>query len=106
MLCASHNAYTARQVFGEAFITEKRAARAKREKAALEESLKPDVFDKIQGALCAMGFRQREVARVMATLRREQTASEPEALLRAALNRLTPTPAQSARGSPAASFQD
>jgi Holliday junction resolvasome RuvABC DNA-binding subunit len=94
--CRGHNAYTARQVFGEAFIAEKRAARAKRQKPRTEESPpKPDVFDKVQLALCKLGFRQRDVSLVIANLRREQVAPEPEPLLRAALNRLTPAPERS-----------
>jgi hypothetical protein len=93
LLCSAHNAYTARQVFGEAFIEQKRAARAKRVPP------EPDIFDQVHFALCHMGFRQREVQRVLADLRRERATPEVEPLLRAALSALTPIP-RSARASP------
>jgi hypothetical protein len=96
LLCSAHNAYTARQVFGEAFIEQKRAECAKRPP---ESPPKPDVFDKVQFALREMGFGQREVQRVLADLRREQATLEVEPLLRAALSALTPTP-RSARAYP------
>ena len=79
--CSAHNAHTARQVFGEAFIDAKRAQRA---------PPVPDIFDKLKFALCEMGFGQREVKRVLADLQREQAAPEAEPLLRAALSALTP----------------
>jgi Holliday junction resolvasome RuvABC DNA-binding subunit len=90
---SAHNAYAARQVFGEAFIAEKRAAHAKRAPP------KPDVFDKVHFALCEMGFRQREVKRVLTDLRCEHSEAEAEPLLRAALSALTPA-TRSPGGSP------
>ena len=91
VLCSAHNHYTARQVFGEAFIAERRARRARRDKPREPASPpKPDAFAKILSALCKMGFRQRDAARVMAELERENAAPELEPLLRAALGRLTP----------------
>jgi hypothetical protein len=96
LYCSAHNAYTARQVFGAAFIEHKRAERAKR--APPESTPTPDVFDKVQFALREMGFGQREVQRVLADVRREQATPEVEPLLRAALNVLTPMP-RSARAS-------
>jgi hypothetical protein len=97
LYCSAHNAYAARQVFGEAFIEQKRAERARR--APDEVPPKPDVFDKVQFALRELGFGQREVQRVLADVRREQATPEVEPLLRSALNALTPTQ-RSARASP------
>jgi hypothetical protein len=84
------------QVFGEAFIAEKRAARA--DQVSPEQRPQPDVFDKVHFALCEMGFRQREVERVLSDLRREHSEAETEPLLRAASSALTP--ARICRGSP------
>jgi Holliday junction resolvasome RuvABC DNA-binding subunit len=81
----------ARQMFGDAFIAKKRAARVKREQPGTDESPpKPDVFNKVLLALSKLGFRRRDVSHVIASLRREEVAPEPAPLLRAALNRLTP----------------
>ena len=91
LFCNAHNAYSARQVFGEAFIAEKRAERAARDKPAVSEApAKPDLFAKVQFALCKMGFREREVRQVLIVLRREPAELEAEPLLRAALALLTP----------------
>jgi hypothetical protein len=95
LLCSAHQSHTARQVFGEAFIEAKRAARAKPKKpATAEDCPKPDVFDKVLGALCRMGFRKSQAAPVMARLRGEHVKPEFEPLIRAALDLLTP-PARS-----------
>ena len=91
LLCDAHNAYTARQVFGEVFIAEKRAERAARSQApepAAPE--KPDLFTKVQFALCKMEFREREVRKALTVLRRDRAVLELEPLLRAALSLLTP----------------
>jgi hypothetical protein len=91
LFCKAHNAYTARQVFGEAFIAEKRAKRAARAVPVVAEApARPDLFAKVQFALCRMGFREREVRQVLAVLRREPAELEAEPLLRAALVLLTP----------------
>ena len=91
LFCSAHNAFSARQVFGEAFIAEKRAQRAARDKpAVLEAPARPDLFAKVQFALCKMGFREREVRQVLMVLRREPAELEAEPLLRAALALLTP----------------
>jgi len=95
LLCEAHNAHTARQVFGEAFIAEKRAQRA----ACLEAPephapAKPDLFTKVQFALCKMGFRERDVRKALTVLRRKPTELEAEPLLRAALALLTPATAR------------
>lgn len=91
LLCAAHNAHSARQVFGDAFIAEKREQRATRAEPEIPEApAKPDHFAKVQFALCKMGFRQREVRHALTALRREPGELEVESLLRAALNVLTP----------------
>ena len=78
-------------MFGEAFIEAKRAARSKRKQpATAEDSSRPDVFDKVLGALCRMGFRKSQVAPVMARLRGEPVEPEFEPLIRAALELLPP----------------
>jgi hypothetical protein len=94
LLCGAHQGYTARKVFGETFIEEKRAERRKRnepEKPVTPEPLpKPDVFDQVLGALCGMGFPKRKAAAVMAQLELEQAEPEAVPLIRAAVDRLTP----------------
>jgi hypothetical protein len=91
-LCASRNAFTARQVFGEDFIAEKRTQRAARAETPAEEApAKPDLFAKLQVALCKMGFRERDVRKALAHLAREPGELEAEPLLRAALGLLTPS---------------
>jgi len=89
ILCRAHNAHTARQVFGEDFMAAKYAEREKPK--PLESPPEPDVFAKAHIALCNLDFRQRDVKRVLAVLRREQPALEIAPLLRAALALLTPT---------------
>jgi Holliday junction resolvasome RuvABC DNA-binding subunit len=91
LLCAAHNAYTARQVFRERLITEKLAERAARSQAPEPGApAKPDLFTKVQFALCKMGFRERDVRKALTVLRREPVELEVEPLLRAALSLLTP----------------
>ena len=88
LLCRAHNAHTARQVFGEEFLAEKRAARDRPPEP--ESPPKPDVFGKVLFALCNLGFRRKDVASVLSALRQEHAELDPEPLLRAALNLLTP----------------
>jgi len=91
LLCKPHNFHTARQVFGEEFIAEKRARRAKRDKPAEPDSpQKPDVFSKVLFALCNLGFRRKDATRVLSELRKDEREPEVEPLLRDALNLLTP----------------
>ena len=93
VFCKAHNAHSARQVFGEAFINEKRAQRAARaEPASPDVPSKPDLFEKVKVALCKMGFRERDLRQALTALRRERADFEPEPLLRAALGLLTPAP--------------
>jgi hypothetical protein len=91
ILCSAHNAHTARKVFGEAFIAEKRAQGRARSKAPEQRALaKPDLFTTVEFALCKMGFRERDVRKALAVLHRDEAGLELEPLLRAALGLLTP----------------
>jgi hypothetical protein len=98
MLCASHNAHTARRVFGEGHI-ENKIAEAKQ-----VEERRPDrgpasppkaaavqgpVYDQVLSALVSMGFRRELSRRALAALPPD---AEPrvEPMLRAALAALTP----------------
>jgi 5-methylcytosine-specific restriction endonuclease McrA len=97
LLCSSHNAHTARQVFGVAHIEKKCAERA--QPAAAPSAPKVDKIEpdpraqtetKVSWALCNMGFAKRQVREAMAELRRQDVAPEPELLLRASLALLVP----------------
>jgi 5-methylcytosine-specific restriction endonuclease McrA len=88
LLCASHNAYTARQVFGQEHISKKRREAKERIGRA-----KTDVFAKVSFALKNMGFRRSQVTRVITELREAQIEPEVEPLVRAALARLAPASA-------------
>jgi hypothetical protein len=91
LLCKPHNLHTARQVFGEEFLADKRTLRtAPAEPAEPEPPPKPDVFGKLLFALCNLGFRRKDVTRALSTLRLDQKEPELEPLLRAALTLLTP----------------
>jgi 5-methylcytosine-specific restriction endonuclease McrA len=92
LLCSSHNARTARQVFGEAHIEKKRRERKPHdvpEKPAQSDSREP-VETKVSSALCKMGFRKHEVVQAVGKLRTSQIEPKPESLLRAALALLVP----------------
>ena len=93
VFCMAHNAHSARRVFGEKFIAEKRKQRAARAEPAIPEApAKPDLFEKVKFALCKMGFRERDVRQALTVLHRERADIEAEPLLRAALGLLTPAP--------------
>lgn len=87
LLCAAHNAHSARKVFGEAHIE---AKRAERQASAARERLQDDPYAKVHAALRTMGFREPELRRVLGELRQSQVAPELEPLLRAALELLAP----------------
>jgi len=91
LLCSGHNALAARQVFGEAFIADKLRERAACIEPAQQAPVKPDLFAKVQVALCKMGFRERDVRQALTVLRREPRELQAGPLLRAALALLTPT---------------
>jgi hypothetical protein len=91
LLCSAHNAHTARRVFGEAFIAEKRALRELSNEQEAEHDLPlTDNFAKVQSALMKLGFRRQEASRVLNQLRQTQADAGLEPLLRAALRLLTP----------------
>jgi hypothetical protein len=91
LLCSSHNAHTARQVFGAAHIDKKRMERAQCAiSGAGPEDRREQNETKVFSALCHMGFRKAQVRQVMAELRQRQIAPEPEPLLRAGLALLVP----------------
>ncbi len=101
LLCASHNAHSARRVFGEAHIETKRRDRAGHG-TSTERVVEVEVMDdeqarsreqtagKVCSALSNMGFRKHEVSEAMAKLRGSAVASGPTPLLRAALALLVP----------------
>ncbi|HMJ10370.1 MAG TPA: hypothetical protein VK524_03135, partial [Polyangiaceae bacterium] len=95
LLCASHNAHSARKVFGKAHIEKKRRDRAQRSVPAQvrphpQPAEREQVEAKVSLSLCKMGFRKREAFPVLAELRARQVAPEPEPLLRASLALLVP----------------
>ena len=76
LLCAAHNAQSARKVFGEEHIEKKRRERA--ERAHTE--------GKVRSALCQLGFRKPEVARVLAEVGARQGQDfAPQPVLHACL---------------------
>jgi hypothetical protein len=95
LLCKAHNAYTARQVFGERHIAKKRREARKRTKRVepMCGAEPMDVFAKVSFALKDMGFSRAQVTRVLADLRDDGIEPKVEPLVRAALFRLAPAPA-------------
>jgi hypothetical protein len=79
LLCAAHNAHAARKVFGEEHVEAKRAEREKN-----------DLLSKVHKALRKLGFSEAEVCPVLRDLKDTEFATDPESLLRAALNHLVP----------------
>ena len=71
LLCKAHNAYRAREVFGEAHIAKKQA-----EDKACSKAL---------SALTNLGFRSKQAKQAIARVRHEGVAVDVEPLLRAAL---------------------
>ncbi|HEY6557483.1 MAG TPA: HNH endonuclease [Polyangiaceae bacterium] len=100
LLCSSHNAHTARQVFGEAHIEKKRRERKPRDVPAKQAEVRPTdaaqsdsrelIETKVCSALCKMGFRKHEVVKAVGKLRARAIEPKPESLLRAALALLVP----------------
>ncbi|HEY6557174.1 MAG TPA: HNH endonuclease [Polyangiaceae bacterium] len=100
LLCSTHNAHTARQVFGEAHIEKKRRERKPRDVLAKQAEVRPTdaaqsdsrelIETKVCSALCKMGFRKHEVVQAVRKLRARQIEPKPESLLRAALALLVP----------------
>jgi hypothetical protein len=106
LLCAAHNAHTARRVFGEAFIASRLEARERRTTRIddVATSWGPEshkapsqsgVFDKVRSALTHLGFPPRLVTSTLLRLHSEHPELAFEPLIRAALNLLTPYPSSS-----------
>jgi hypothetical protein len=99
LLCSGHNGYTAREVYGAAYVARKRAERASARKRAERvsackraEPIEPttSAIEQARFALCRLGFGRAEVARVLALLDVESAELDAAGLVRAALVHLTP----------------
>jgi 5-methylcytosine-specific restriction endonuclease McrA len=95
LLCASHNAHTARQVFGDAYIENKRHERVQTAAPESAAPLKSPVEREqpeaqVCAALCSMGFPKQQASKALAQVRARQVPAEPEQLLRASLALLVP----------------
>ena len=101
LLCPAHNAYRARQAFGEEHIRKKVAeARARREANSAPATPavppmdavepEPEVFDKVLAALVRSGFKRPEARRALEQVGMRGVEPRPEPVLRAALTVLTP----------------
>jgi hypothetical protein len=101
LLCQGHNAYRARQVFGEEHIQDKISeARALREAnstppapatspaPAVEPA--PNVYDKVLFALVHAGFKRKAARQAVEHVRARGVEPQPEPLLRAAISVLCP----------------
>ena len=96
LLCAGHNAHTARQVFGEAYIENKRSERVQTAGAEPPAEREPSARAgcaieqerteaNVRTALCKMGFQKQQASQALAQARVRQVPTEPEQLLRASL---------------------
>ena len=99
LLCQGHNAFRARQVFGEKHIQNKIAeARARHETNSVPEetpappepAAAPDVFEKVRSRLVRLGFKRAEARAAVEQVRMREVEPRPEPLLRAAIAVLTP----------------
>ncbi|MBI3200745.1 MAG: hypothetical protein HYZ29_04310 [Myxococcales bacterium] len=88
LLCSSHNAHRARQVFGEEHVARKVAeARTRRKPSGVPVG---EVFEKVLAALTHSGFKRREARRAVEEVCRRGVEPRPEPVLRAALAVLVP----------------
>src|SRR6187399_1933322 len=97
--CAPHNAYTAREAFGQALLERKRAQRKRAAKAKDEATTGTrgaravDVNERALSALVRLGFGRAQVVHVLSALGAESVESGGQdvvGLVRAALVQLTP----------------
>jgi hypothetical protein len=88
LLCAGHNRYTAREVFGVAYVEQKRTERVETAERAERAMNAPE---RARSALWRLGFGRAEVARVLETVAAQSAELDAAALVRAALVLLTPT---------------
>ena len=89
LLCSSHNALRAREVFGEDQIRKKIAEAT--EKKQGPDTPRDESSEKIQAALVRLGFRTAKARRAVEQARARGVEPGLEPLLRAALAELTPT---------------
>jgi hypothetical protein len=96
LLCAGHNRYTAREVFGLAHLERKRTERGGRAKRdePVEHGERGEratnASDRALSALCRLGFARAEVARALDTLKATSGEVDAAELVRAAVALLTP----------------
>jgi len=98
--CAPHNAYTAREEFGQALLERKRAQRKRARAKAKDEATTGtrgaravDVNERALSALVRLGFGRAQVVHVLSALGAESVESggqDVAGLVRAALVQLTP----------------
>src|SRR6188472_4545144 len=98
--CAPHNAYTAREAFGQALLERKRAQRKRARAKAKDEATTGtrgaravDVNERALSALVRLGFGRAQVVHVLSALEGESVESggqDVAGLVRAALVQLTP----------------
>ena len=99
--CAPHNAYTAREEFGQALLERKRAQRKRacanakgKANAEATAGARParaaDVNERALSALLRLGFGRTQVVRVLSALEAESGGQDVAGLVRAAVVQLTP----------------
>lgn len=100
LLCQAHNAFRAREVFGEEHIQQK-IAEARARHAAHSAPVEgpeppdpaaraaPDVFEKVRSGLVRLGFKRAQAEQAVQQVRVRGVEPRPEPLLRAAIALLT-----------------
>jgi hypothetical protein len=91
LLCSSHNALRAREVFGEDHIRKKIAEATEKKPGPDAPPEWDESSEKIQAALVRLGFRTAKARRAVEQARARGVEPGLEPLLRAALAELTPT---------------
>lgn len=93
LLCARHNARSARAVFGEQHIHDKIQARTQQAHGDKRmTATQPDVPAKVLAALCHLGFRRRNATAAIERVRASEPGLQAEQLLRKSLLLLVPAP--------------
>jgi hypothetical protein len=92
LLCASHNAHAARQVFGEhSSAADRHEQRAGSEQRRARTELAQESWQgELHAALCKMGFAGTEVRRALAKLPQAAACQGIQSRLKAALELLVP----------------
>src|SRR5262249_11292903 len=83
LLCAGHHSFTARQVFGDAFVASKRGERSH----TLADA---GAGARVLSALVGLGFERRQATRVVGEIMGQHAEASVESILRAAITTLTP----------------